>query len=74
MFDMFLNSVTLFLRGKLFKDLDKVIRQVAIGVLIVAALCIALTLAGVPLAIAATASGFSGGLAQPWLFRNLKYA
>ncbi|MEO0423219.1 MAG: hypothetical protein AAF184_12830 [Pseudomonadota bacterium] len=74
MFDMFLNSVTLFLRGKLFKDLDKVIRQVVIGALVVAALCVALKLAGLSLPIAAAASGFTGGLLQPWLFRNLKYA
>ena len=73
MFDMFLHSVALFLRGKLFQDPLHVIRQAALGVMITAALCVGLAqLLGV-LWIAVPISAALGGLLQPFLFKNLKY-
>lgn len=73
MFDMFLQSVGLFLRGKLFQDPLHVARQSAIGAALTAALCIGLArLVGV-LWIAVPVSALIGGLIQPFLFKNLKY-
>lgn len=73
MFDMFRNSVKLFLAGKLFRDPRAVFVQWAKGF----ALCLVVTLvigwfvspiAGVVVA------AIAGGLVQPLLFKDLKYA
>lgn len=73
MFDMFLQSVGLFLRGKLFQSPLHVARQAALGACITAALCIGLArLVGV-LWVAVLLSALLGGLLQPFLFKNLKY-
>ena len=74
MFDMFMNTVTLFLRGKLFKDIGKVFRQVLVGAVITAALCVALTMAGIPTIFSLVIGALIGGAIQPWLFKDLKYA
>lgn len=74
MFDMFMNSVTLFLRGKLFKDIGKVFRKALVGSIITASLCIALTIAGVPTVFSLVIGAMIGGAIQPWLFKDLKYA
>jgi len=74
MFEMAKNSITLFLQGRLFKDINAVMRQALIGIVITAAILIGLSLAGLPLWAAAALGGLVGGVAQPILFKDLKYA
>jgi hypothetical protein len=73
MLEMFWHSVLLFLRGKLFQNPVHVVRQAALGVLITAVLCVALTKLFASLWIAVAASALVGGGLQPLLFKNLKY-
>lgn len=73
MFDMFLHSVALFVRGKLFQNPLHVVRQAALGVCITAAICIGLARWVGVLWIAVPVSAALGGLLQPFLFKNLKY-
>jgi hypothetical protein len=73
MIDMFLHSVALFLRGKLFQNPLHVVRQAALGVVITAAVCVVLARLGSALWIAAPVSALFGGMLQPFLFKNLKY-
>ena len=73
MVDMFLHSVALFLRGKLFQNPLHVVRQAALGAAITALVCVGLArLVGV-LWIAVLISALLGGVLQPFLFKNLKY-
>ena len=74
MIDMFFNSVSLFLKGKLFKDVSKVFRQVLVGMAITAGICLGLSIAGIPMVFAVLAGALIGGAVQPWLFKDLKYA
>lgn len=74
MIDMFMNSIILFFKGKLFQDLGHVLRQSAIGITIAAAILIGLVKVGLPLWIAILITAFIAGIYQPWLFKNLKYA
>ncbi len=74
MFDMVLNSIQLFFRGKLFQDQKKVMVDVAIGAAVTAVLLMVGVFVGLPLWMAAAVAGFVGGVLQPWLFRDLKYA
>lgn len=75
MLGMALNSARLFFQGKLFQDNAKVIRQLLLGIIVGAAVLVALALAaGLPLWIAAGAGGLVSGFLQPILFKNLKYA
>ena len=74
MFEMAKNSITLFLQGRLFKDINAVMRQALIGIVITAAIVIGMSFAGLPLWLAAALGGFVGGVAQPILFKDLKYA
>jgi hypothetical protein len=72
MFQMFRNSLGLFLRGKLFRDNASVFRQWLKGFALTLAVLIAVgyfigSLMGVIVA------SLLGGALQPWLFRNLKY-
>ncbi|MEQ8289327.1 MAG: hypothetical protein RIB78_06355 [Gammaproteobacteria bacterium] len=73
MFDMFLNSVTLFLQGKLFQDLGKVIRQAIIGVVIAALMLVVTVKLGLTLWLAVLITSLVAGALQPWLFKDLKY-
>jgi len=73
MLDMFRNSVLLFCKGKLFKDLNKVMMLAMIGAVLAALMMVALVKVGVNLWLAVViASGLSGAL-QPRLFRDLKF-
>lgn len=74
MFDMFFNSISLFLKGKLFKDVGKVFRQTLLGAAITAGLCVALSTVGVPMFYSLIIGALLGGAIQPWLFKDLKYA
>jgi hypothetical protein len=72
--DMLFNVLSLFMRGKLFRDLNAVLRLQAVGVVISAFLLVVLKLAGVPLWTAIFVSSVIAGATQPWLFKDLKYA
>jgi hypothetical protein len=73
MLDMALNSGKLFFTGKLFKDNKLVMRQLAIGVAVGAAVIVVLAQFA-PLWAAAIAGGAVSGFLQPMLFKDLKYA
>ncbi|MFY8082726.1 MAG: hypothetical protein ACOVN7_03235 [Rubrivivax sp.] len=72
MFDMFMNSVKLFLAGRLFRDGRAVFMQwlkgfvLCLGLLVVTGWLVS-PLAGVIVSAAV------GGFLQPWLFKDLKY-
>ena len=74
MFEMAKNSITLFLQGRLFKDLGAVMRQAFIGIVITAAILVGLSFTALPLWAASAIGGLIGGIAQPYLFKDLKYA
>jgi hypothetical protein len=72
MFEMAKSSIILFFQGKLFKDPNEVLRQLAIGIgLTVLVFLVLVKAAG--LLIAAVIAGFIGGAAQPVLFKDLKF-
>jgi hypothetical protein len=72
MLSMFLDSVKLFLRGKLFRDNVAAFRSWIVGFLACAIITLALAHYA-PLWLAAVVGGLVGGAAMPWLFRSLKY-
>ncbi len=74
MIDMVLNSIQLFFRGKLFQDQAKVFQDIAIGAGVTVAVFVGAAFAGLPVWVAGAVGGLVGGVLQPWLFRNLKYA
>lgn len=81
MWGMAKHSVILFLRGRLFQDSAKVYRQVLTGAMFTALIMI-VTFVGLALGglgseavwIASAVAGFLGGMLQPYLFKDLKYA
>lgn len=74
MWDMFLNSFKLFVKGKLFREPGQVARQWLIGFVTAVVVLPVLVKLGVPLWLAVVVVAFGTGALQPWLFRNLKYA
>ena len=73
MFDMFINSVKLFFAGKLFRDSRAVLRQWLKGF----GLCLGLLLVlgwWVSPLVGVVVASLVGGLVQPLLFKDLKYA
>jgi hypothetical protein len=70
---MFLNSATLFLQGRLFQDLDSVLKQAYIGIAVTVVLLIFLVKLGLPLWLAIIATSLISGALQPYLFKDLKY-
>ena len=74
MWDMFLNSLKLFFKGKLFREPLQVARQWAIGFGTAVVLLPVLVKLGAPLWLAVIVVALCTGALQPWLFRNLKYA
>lgn len=81
MFEMAKYSIVLFFRGKLFKDNAKAYKQI-IGCAIATAIILTILhlflassgLGDSAIWIASAIAGFSGGLMQPYLFKDLKYA
>jgi len=73
MWEMVKSSITLFFQGKLFQNPAMVCRQLATGVALAFVIVFGLAFAGLPMWVCAAAGGFFGGLAQPWLFKDLKY-
>jgi Flp pilus assembly protein TadB len=74
MLDMFINSMKLFFKGKLFRDPKAVVRQWAIGLAATLAVFVVLAILGLPLTIAVGIAAIAGGALQPFLFKDLKYA
>lgn len=72
--DTAVSTVQMFVRGKLFKDMKQFARQSAIGIVITAAVVTGLSFAGLSPLGAAGVGGFLGGVLQPFLFKDLKYA
>ena len=73
MWDMFSNSLRLFLKGKLFREPRKVLQQWLIGVAITLVALVALAMLGLPLWLAVLLASAGGGALQPFLFKDLKY-
>ncbi len=72
MLEMTKASIVLFFQGKLFKNPNEVIRQLAIGIgLTVLVFLLLVKFTG--LLIAGAVAGFIGGAAQPALFKDLKF-
>ena len=75
MWDMAKNSIILLFQGRLFRDFGAFLRQSLIGALLTAGLFLGLFFFGqLPIYSSAAIAGFVGGLLQPYLFKNLKYA
>ncbi|MFN8553131.1 MAG: hypothetical protein U0103_16785 [Candidatus Obscuribacterales bacterium] len=74
MWDAFLDALKLFVKGKLFRDFNQVVRQTLIGNAVAAVLIIVLAKLGLPLYIAVPLVSIIAGALQPWLFKDLKYA
>ncbi len=74
MWEMFANSLRLFLKGKLFREPKMVARQWLIGLAFTFVVLVVLAKVGVPLWLAVLAASLGGGALQPLLFKNLKYA
>lgn len=73
MYQMFVSSVRLFLRGKLFRDNSAVFKQWLIGFAVSCLTLLAIGWFTSPL-IGAAVAGLIGGALQPYLFKDLKYA
>jgi hypothetical protein len=73
MFETVLSSAKLFFQGKLFQDTSLAIRLLAAGAAAAAVVTVLVGLVA-PLWVAAVAGGAVGGLLQPYLYRNIKYA
>jgi hypothetical protein len=74
MWDMFSNSLRLFLKGKLFREPTAVFRRWLIGFAASLVTLVVLVKLGAPPWIAVSGVAFGAGLLQPFLFKNLKYA
>jgi hypothetical protein len=72
MVGMVLDSIKLFLRGKLFRDNSAVIGMWAIGFAVTVAVTVGLA-SYVNSWLGAVLGGLLGGALMPYLFRNLKY-
>lgn len=73
MWEMFVQSASLFLKGKMFRDPGMVFTRSAIGVFIGLVLMIVLGKFALPLWAAAGVGGVVTGLLMPYLFKDLKY-
>ena len=73
MFDMFMNSVKLFIAGKLFRDSKAVLLQWTKGFALSLALMLGLGWFVSPL-VGVVVASLVGGVLQPLLFKDLKYA
>jgi hypothetical protein len=73
MIDMFLNSVVLFFKGKLFQNQHMALLRSTVSALVAAGVCVILALVGVPLALAIIIAAVAGGVMQPFLFKDLRY-
>ncbi len=73
MWSMATNAMVLFFRGRLFAEPGRAYLLLAVGVLLTAAIFLALAFAQLPLWAAGGIAGFIGGGMQPLLFKNIRY-
>ncbi len=73
MWDMFIQSMKMFLSGKLFRDNKLVMKQGVIGVLLDIVLVVGLGKFVLPMWLAAMIGGVASGALMPYLFKDLKY-
>jgi len=73
MFDMLLSSITLFIQGKLFKDLGTLAIKLLIGIVVTVVICIGAVKFGLDIWMAIIIASVIGGAIQPYLFKDLKY-
>ena len=73
MLDMFMSSTRLFLQGRLFRDNTAVFKQWLIGFALTLAVLVVVAWLTSPL-IGVIVASLVGGAAQPYLFKDLKYA
>ncbi len=73
MWDMFLNSASLFVKGRLFREPQQVLRQWLIGLAVTVITVVVLGKVGAPLWLAVSIAAFGAGALQPYLFKDLKY-
>lgn len=74
MWEMFKQSMIMFLKGNLFRDNKLVFIQGSIGVGVAVVLTVLLGKFLLPMWTAAIIGGFVSGALMPYLFKNLKYA
>ena len=72
MLQMFTNSLTLFFKGKLFRDNGLVLQQWLKGFALTLVIVLVVGLLAGPL-IGVVVGSLVGGAAQPYLFKDLKY-
>jgi hypothetical protein len=70
---MFVNSLKLFVKGKLFREPRQVLRQWLIGFAVSLAGVVVLAQVGLPLWLAIAIAALGSGALQPFLFKDLKY-
>lgn len=73
MFGLFKNSIFLFCKGRLFKNINYFLQQACIGILIAAMIVIVMVKMGLALWIAVVTASLVSGVIQPYLFKDLKY-
>lgn len=73
MWGMFLNTLKLFLKGKLFREPRAVLKKWFIGFAVTLVALLVLVKAGVPLWLTIVIASVGAGALQPYLFKNLKY-
>lgn len=73
MFDTLINMITLFFRGRLFKDPKVVAVRGTIGISAGLVLLVVLAKFGLALPLAVAVSSLVSGAVQPFLFKDLKY-
>ena len=73
MLEMFMDSATLFMKGKLFQDYKSVFIKMLICMVITALIAIILVKLGSRMWVAIGVASLVGGALQPYLFKDLKY-
>ena len=73
MLEMFMDSATLFMKGKLFQDYKSVFIKMLIGIISTAVIAIILAKLGSGMWVAIGVASLIGGALQPYLFKDLKY-
>lgn len=73
MLEMFMDSATLFMKGKLFQDYKSVFIKMLIGMIVTAVIAIILAKLGTGMWVAIGVASLIGGALQPYLFKDLKY-
>lgn len=75
MFDtnLFTDTFSLLLRGKLFRDYDFVVRQAGTGIVVAAIVLFVLVKLGFGVPISVLLVSFLSGMLQPFLFKDIKF-